>query len=60
MMLDMAYRRRNRNRRELITELVLVALAFRALIPAGFMPATAAVQRKVAAPFATLPDQPGK
>ncbi len=36
----MPYRRRNQSQRELITGLVLVALAFRALIPAGFMPAT--------------------
>lgn len=36
----MQWRLINRNRRELITSILLVALAFRALIPVGFMPAT--------------------
>jgi hypothetical protein len=35
----MRYRLKRRTRHELISALLLVALAFRALIPAGFMPA---------------------
>jgi len=35
----MRYRLKSRTQRELITALLLVALAFRALIPVGFMPA---------------------
>ena len=36
----MHYRLKSRTQRELITALLLVTLAFRALIPVGFMPAT--------------------